>query len=562
MAHISQTPVPPTSGVVGGSTSSDPAATVHVPARPATPAPASGTSAAFGSSAAFGAPATGTAAGARGAAKLPTSCDFTVFGGTGDLAMRKLLPALYSRDLEGHLPADTRIIGVSRSELDDDGYRAEVRAALHRFVEPERLDETVVERLLGRLHHLCLDAHDPEGWHLLHALLKDRPHEEETIRVFYLAVAPVIFGPTCNRLADLGLADERARVVMEKPIGHDLESSREVNDAVGDVFDEKQIFRIDHYLGKESVQNLLVTRFANTFLEPLWSSRWVDHVQITAAETVGVGTRGGYYDHAGAMRDMLQNHLLQLLCLVAMEPPTFVGRENVRDEKLKVLQALRPLTPADVDRLTVRGQYGAGLVDGAPAAGYNEDLGEHVPEGGSRTETFVALRAEVQNWRWAGVPFYLRTGKRMSTRYSEIVVVFKQPPHEMFPHATGPVVGNRLHIRVQPDEGMQLLVTAKEPGPGGIRLRPVSLDLSYATTFAERSPDAYERLLMDVVRGDPTLFMRRDEVEAAWTWVAPILETWAASHEAPKRYPAGTSGPYASAALLERDGRSWQEPDQ
>ncbi|TIC79973.1 glucose-6-phosphate dehydrogenase [Nocardioides sp. GY 10127] len=570
MAPSSQTPLPPSHGVGGTaapaadpgtpatsttSTAAAPATgALHVPARPvaatgALPGAVPGT-------------VPGTAAGARGAAKLPASCDFTVFGGTGDLALRKLLPALYSRDLEGHLPADTRIIGVSRSELDDEGYRAEVRAALHRFVEPERLEPAVVERLLGRLHHLCLDAHDPEGWHLLHELLKDRPREEETIRVFYLAVAPRIFGPTCNRLADIGVVDERARVVMEKPIGHDLESAREVNDAVGDVFAEHQIFRIDHYLGKESVQNLLVTRFANTFLEPLWSSRWVDHVQITVAETVGVGTRGGYYDTAGALRDMLQNHILQLLCLVAMEPPTYVGRENVRDEKLKVLQALRPMTPADVERLTVRGQYGPGLVDGAPAAGYNEDLGEHLPEGGSRTETFVALKAEVQNWRWAGVPFYLRTGKRLGTRYSEIVVVFKQPPHEMFPNATGPVVGNRLHIRVQPDEGMQLLVTAKEPGPGGIRLRPVSLDLSYATTFAERSPDAYERLLMDVVRGDPTLFMRRDEVEAAWTWVAPILDTWAASHEAPKRYPAGTSGPYASAALLERDGRTWQEPDQ
>ena len=492
---------------------------------------------------------------------MPPVCDFTVFGGTGDLALRKLLPALYHRDLEGHLPEDTRIIGVSRSEIDDDGYRTEVRAALERFVEPELLEDAAVERLLARLHHLCLDAGTAEGWHLLHGLLKDRPREEEAVRVFYLAVAPRLFGPTCERLAEIGVVNERARVVMEKPIGHDLDSARAVNDAVGSVFAEHQVFRIDHYLGKESVQNLLVTRFANTFLEPLWNSQWVDHVQITVSETVGVGSRGGYYDHAGALRDMVQNHLLQLLCLVAMEPPTYVGRENVRDEKLKVLQALKPLGPADVDRDTVRGQYVAGLVEGERAASYVDDLGDLVEER-SETETFVALKAEVQNWRWAGVPFYLRTGKRMDRRVSEIVVVFKEPPHAMFPGAEGGASANRLHICVQPDEGMRLHLTAKEPGPGGIRLRPVSLDLSYATTFDQRSPEAYERLLMDVVRGNPTLFMRRDEVEAAWSWVAPILDRWAESPDAPRRYPAGTPGPFAAAALLERDGRSWQETDQ
>ncbi|MEE3127823.1 MAG: glucose-6-phosphate dehydrogenase [Actinomycetota bacterium] len=492
---------------------------------------------------------------------MPPVCDFTVFGGTGDLALRKLLPALYHRDLEGHLPEDTRIIGVSRSEIDDDGYRTEVRAALERFVEPELLEDAAVERLLARLHHLCLDAGTAEGWHLLHGLLKDRPREEEAVRVFYLAVAPRLFGPTCERLSEIGVVNERARVVMEKPIGHDLDSALAVNDAVGSVFAEHQVFRIDHYLGKESVQNLLVTRFANTFLEPLWNSQWVDHVQITVSETVGVGSRGGYYDHAGALRDMVQNHLLQLLCLVAMEPPTYVGRENVRDEKLKVLQALKPLGPADVDRDTVRGQYVAGLVEGERAASYVDDLGDLVEER-SETETFVALKAEVQNWRWAGVPFYLRTGKRMDRRVSEIVVVFKEPPHAMFPGAEGGASANRLHICVQPDEGMRLHLTAKEPGPGGIRLRPVSLDLSYATTFDQRSPEAYERLLMDVVRGNPTLFMRRDEVEAAWSWVAPILDRWAESPDAPRRYPAGTPGPFAAAALLERDGRSWQETDQ
>ena len=488
---------------------------------------------------------------------LPSS-DFVVFGGTGDLALRKLLPALYHREREGQLPQGTRVIGVSRSELDDAGYRDAVRQAVRTHVVASEVDEAALDRLLTRVHHFVLDARTADDWHLLQGLLKSRPADLPAVRVFYLAVAPSLFGPLCARLDEIGVVDDDSRVVMEKPIGTDLASAREVNDAVGRVFAEQQIFRIDHYLGKESVQNLLVTRFANTFLEPLWNSRWVDHVQITVSETLGVGDRGDYYDDSGALRDMVQNHLLQLLCLVAMEPPTYVGRETVRDEKLKVLQALKPMTPADVDRDTVRGRYGQGLVDGAPAASYTEDLGRP----GSSTETFVALRAEVQNWRWAGVPFYLRTGKRMDRKVSEIVVVFKEPPHAMFPHSEGPTEPNRLHIQVQPDEGMQLHMTAKEPGPGGIRLRPVSLDLSYATAFSERSPDAYERLLMDVIRGNPTLFMRRDEVEAAWTWIEPILQRWAATPERPKRYPAGTNGPTAAAMLLERDGRDWQEDDQ
>jgi glucose-6-phosphate 1-dehydrogenase len=491
-------------------------------------------------------------------AVLPELCDFTVFGGTGDLALRKLLPALYHRDREGQLPTGHRIISVSRSDLDDDGYRGLVADALEAHVAPADLDPAAVHRLLGRLHHVRLDIAAPDDWHVLHGVLKDRPGHEETVRVFYLAVAPTLFGSICGRLEEIGVVDERARVVMEKPVGRDLASAREVNDAVGRVFDESQIFRIDHYLGKESVQNLLVTRFANTFLEPLWNSHWVDHVQITVAESLGVADRIGYYDQSGALRDMVQNHLLQLLCLVAMEPPTYVGRETVRDEKLKVLQALKPMTPADVDRDTVRGRYGPGLVDGAAVPSYDEELGN----ASSGTETFVALRVEVQNWRWAGVPFYLRTGKRMDRRSSEIVVVFKEPPHPMFPESEGHTAPNRLHIQVQPDDGMRLHLTAKEPGPGGIRLKPVSLDLNYAQAFGRHSPDAYERLLMDVVRGNPTLFMRRDEVEAAWSWAEPILERWRVSPQGPKRYPAGTSGPTAAATLLERDHRSWQEPDQ
>lgn len=485
------------------------------------------------------------------------ACDFTIVGATGDLALRKLVPALYRREAEDQLHPATRLVAVSRQELDDDGYREVAAQALRQHVGAE-LDPAVATRLLDRVHHLRLDAAEPDDWHLLHALLKQG--DPDAVRVFYLATAPALFGPICHRLEEVGVADERARVVLEKPIGTDVASARAVNDAVGRVFEEHQIFRIDHFLGKESVQNLLVTRFANTFLEPLWNSRWVDHVQITVSETLGVGSRGGYYDDAGALRDMVQNHLLQLLCLVAMEPPTYVGRETVRDEKLKVLQALKPMTPADVDRDTVRGRYGQGLVDGVAVPSYTEDLGRP----GSATETYVALRAEVQNWRWAGVPFYLRTGKRMDRKISEIVVVFKEPPHAMFPHHEGDqpsAAANRLHIQVQPDEGMRLHMTAKEPGPGGIRLRPVSLDLSYATAFSARLPDAYERLLMDVIRGNPTLFMRRDEVEAAWAWVEPILTRWAVSPDRPKRYPAGTTGPTAAATLLERDGRTWQESD-
>ncbi|WP_374454476.1 glucose-6-phosphate dehydrogenase [Nocardioides sp.] len=481
-------------------------------------------------------------------------CDFTVFGGTGDLALRKLLPALYLRDRDGQLPEGFRVIGVSRAEADDEAYRVMVRDALTQHVRPQDLDEDVVGRLLGRLHHVTLDIEEIGDWHLLHARLKEGAPGEDVIRVFYLAVAPALFGAICQHLDEVGLVTERSRVVLEKPVGSDLASARAINEAVGRVFDESSIFRIDHYLGKESVQNLLVTRFANTFLEPLWNSRWVDHVQITAAETIGVGERGAYYDRSGALRDMVQNHLLQLLCLVAMEPPTYVDRETVRDEKLKVLQALRPMTPELVDRDVVAGQYGVGLCDGSPARAYVDEV-----DGPSDTETFVALRTEVQNWRWAGVPFYLRTGKRMPERVSEIVVVFKEPPHAMFPHSEGPTEPNRLHIRVQPDEGMQLHMTAKEPGPGGIRLRPVSLDLSYEGAFGTRSPDAYERLLMDVVRGNTTLFMRRDEVEAAWTWVAPILDHWSRPTHRPRRYPAGTDGPAAATTLIERDGRSWQE---
>jgi len=481
------------------------------------------------------------------------ACDFVVFGGTGDLAVRKLLPALYLRDRDGQLPPETRIIATSRAGLDDAGYRDKIRGELPRFVTAAELDADVVDRFVARLSHLSMDLLDDRDWPELAQRLTGSP--DDRVKVYYLACAPSLFGPICELLDRHGLVDAHSRVVLEKPLGHDLASARAINDEVGAVFAEEQIFRIDHYLGKESVQNLLVTRFANSFLEPLWNNHAIDHVQITVAEDLGVGSRAGYYDGAGALRDMVQNHLLQLLCLVAMEPPTYVDRETVRDEKLKVLQALKPITAYDAHTVTVAGQYGPGLVDGQPVPSYEQEA----ERPGSRTETFVAIRAEVSNWRWAGVPFYLRTGKRLDRRSSEIVVQFKGVPHPMFPHAEGTSEPNRLVIRLQPDEGMTLHMTAKEPGPGGIRLRPVALDLSYADTFQRRSPDAYERLLMDVVRGNPTLFMRRDEVEAAWAWAEPILVAWAENERGPRPYPAGTGGPTAATTLIERDGRSWFE---
>ena len=478
--------------------------------------------------------------------------DCVVFGATGDLTLRKLLPALYYRFRDGQAPEDCRIIGAARSDLDDNAYRERAADALKEHVAKADLDTKTVRRFLDRVHYVRIDATAANAkWDAFEALL-----DPGRVRVFYLATAPDLYGPICRNLGAAGLVTEQSRVVLEKPIGHDLESARAIIHQVGEVFSEAQTFRIDHFLGKETVQNLMVLRFANTIFERLWSADVIDHVQITVAETVGLEGRAGYYDRSGAMRDMVQNHLLQLLCLIAMEPPVSLDADRVRDEKLKVLRALRPMEPHEVPALTVRGQYTAGAIDGKPVGGYQTDLGHDDPSG---TETFVALKAEVRTWRWANVPFYLRTGKRLPQKVSEIVIQFRAQPFSIFPAEAADWQPNRLIVRLQPEEGMRLEMMTKDPEPGGLRLSQTGLDIRFEKAFGIRFPDAYERLLMDTVRGNPTLFMRHDEVEAAWAWVEPILETWASRPDHPRPYPAGSWGPTAAIALIERDGRTWHE---
>ncbi|MBP1861907.1 glucose-6-phosphate dehydrogenase [Rhizobium herbae] len=478
--------------------------------------------------------------------------DYVVFGGTGDLAERKLLPALYHRQLDGQLSDPTRIIGASRSALSHEEYRKFATDALKEHLKKGEYDDAQVKTFTDRLYYISVDAKSDQGWDKLKALLDEG---KERVRAFYLAVAPGIFGDISEKIRDHKLITKMTRIVVEKPIGRDLSSALELNDTIGKVFKEEQIFRIDHYLGKETVQNLMALRFANTLYEPLWNSAYIDHIQITVAESVGLESRAGYYDKAGALRDMVQNHILQLLCLVAMEVPPSMNAEAVRDEKLKVLRALKPITPANVEKMTVRGQYKAGASAGGAVKGYLEEL-----EGGvSNTETFVAIKAEIGNWRWAGVPFYIRTGKRMAGRMSEIVVSFKPIPHSIFDEAAGRIAANQLIIRLQPDEGVKQSLMIKDPGPGGMRLRNVSLDMTFAEAFNARSADAYERLLLDVVRNNQTLFMRRDEVEAAWRWVDPILKSWEAVNQQVQAYTAGTWGPSQAIALIERDGRTWHE---
>ena len=477
--------------------------------------------------------------------------DLVVFGATGDLSRRKLFPALFYRCHDGQMPPEARVFGVARRKMTTEAFRESALEAIAAHVPAGDRDDDCAS-FTARLQYFAADADADAGWGDLAAALAVKPR---AVRVFYLATAPELFGPICERIARHGLITPGSRVVVEKPIGKSLESARAVNDAIGKHFPEESIYRIDHYLGKETVQNLMALRFANALFEPVWNAAHIDHVQITVAETLGVEGRAGYYDTAGALRDMVQNHMLQLLCLTAMEPPTSLGADAVRDEKLKVLKSLVPITGDTAAEKTVRGQYRAGASSGGPVSGYLEELGD----ASSRTETFVALRADIANWRWSGVPFFLRTGKRLPSRVSEIVVAFRPIPHSVFDGTAGPIAPNQLVIRLQPDESVKLWLMIKDPGPGGMRLQQQALNMSFAEAFGVRNPDAYERLLMDVVRGNQTLFMRRDEVEAAWTWIDPILQAWSASPEPPKPYTSGTWGPSASIALIERAGRTWHE---
>jgi len=472
-----------------------------------------------------------------------------LFGATGDLARRMLLPSLYALHADGLIAPDLRIFGTARSVLDDAGYRAMAGEALNTFLPDARKDEATIDQFLQRLRYQPLDASKPAGFRDLAKGLGDL---SGGLSIF-LSTAPALFTPTIQGLKGAGLAGPEVRIGLEKPLGNDLASSCAINDAVADAFPETRTFRIDHYLGKETVQNLMALRFANMMFEPLWNAQGIDHVQITVSETVGLEGRHGFYDETGALRDMVQNHMLQLLALTAMEAPAEFDATSIRDEKVKVLRSLRPVGAEE----SVRGQYAAGAIDGTAVGAYADDLGA-----ASDTETFVALKAYVDNWRWHGVPFYLRTGKRLAERRSEIVIQFKCVPHNIFAQRGGRLTANRLVIRLQPEEYVRLLVMAKEPGldRDGVVLREVPLDLSLTQAFSKAQRRiAYERLLLDLVDGDPTLFVRRDEVEAQWRWIDDIRKGWADRQVAPRSYNAGGWGPNAAVALTERDGVSWHD---
>ncbi|MBX3600014.1 MAG: glucose-6-phosphate dehydrogenase [Rubrivivax sp.] len=480
--------------------------------------------------------------------------DLVLFGGTGDLAWRKLMPALFQAFRHGKLPPDGRILAVARDERSDEAYRAFIR---ERFAEVEPAKQPSDEefaRFAGLLHYRRMDLSRPDDYAGLKAWVDGRG--ADTV-VLFLATSPHLFPVVCAQLGAAGLNGPQVRVVLEKPLGHDLASARQINRAVAASFTESQALRIDHYLGKPAVQNLAALRFGNALFEPLWRRESIANIQITIAESLGVGSRGDFYDTTGALRDMVQNHALQLLTMIAMEPPPTADADAIRDEKLKVLKSLKPFSAESVARDVVRGQYRAGTVDGRAVPGY---LDEAKVPAGSRTETFVALRTEVQNWRWAGVPFHLRTGKRLAARDAHIVVNFREVPHPIFPGATR---ANKLVIKLQPEDGLELhLLAAKGGGPTGAGLEtlsPVSLDLDFDKAFPSERVGAYERLLLDAIAGRLNLFVRSDEQEQAWRWVEPILDAWAADPNGPRPYAAGSWGPPAASALVARDGCAWSE---
>ena len=474
--------------------------------------------------------------------------DLVLFGGTGDLAMRKLLPALFRRFVAGQFPAHARIVSVARTSIEREAYLAQVEDSSKKYL-PSELDAARWTAFSRTLDYLCLDATNPDDYQKLAAKLAQDP---APVRVFFLSTAPSLFMSICQNLAAANLVSPGARVVLEKPLGSDRSSADHINENVGAIFPERQIYRIDHYLGKEAVQNLLALRFGNALFEPLWGRGRIRHVQITIGEQLGVEGRGAFYDQTGALRDMVQNHLLQLLCIMAMEPPVSNHPDAVRDEKLKVLRALRPLAGDEVANNVVRGQYRAGAVNGAPVIGYLEERGI-APD--SATETYVAIKAHIDTWRWAGVPFYLRTGKRLQDQIGDIVIHFEDVPHSIFERVPA-ATANRLVISLQPRDSITLTILAKTPGET-MRLRPVDLRLDMAESVKTPQLDAYERLLTDVIKGNLTLFMRRDELDVAWRWIDPIREAWLQSDERPKTYTAGSWGPAASSALIGRDGYAW-----
>ncbi|KKJ07050.1 glucose-6-phosphate dehydrogenase [Burkholderia gladioli] len=484
-----------------------------------------------------------------------SSFTFVLFGGTGDLSMRKILPALFEAHRANMLAESGRIVAVARHDANRAGYHdwVEEHVKPHaRKASGSAFDEAAWKRFLERIDYLNVDLGRPADYQVLREAIGELPGT----RVFYLATGPSLFEPICKALAGVGLS-EGARIVLEKPLGYDLASSNEINDAVGEIFAEDQIYRIDHYLGKEPVQNLLALRFGNALFEPLWRREWVESIQITIAEELGVEARGDFYDNTGALRDMVQNHLLQLLSIIAMEPPHSMDSDSVRDEKLRVLRALKPIDPRDISKVAVRGQYHAGTIKGNPVPGYATEPGVK-PD--SNTETYVALKVEIENWRWAGVPFFLRTGKRLADRVAEIVVNFRAVPHS----ALGPNAlragTNRLVIRLQPNETIRLYCLAKQPGEG-MNLASVHLDLAFDQFFKEGQMEAYQRLLLDVINGRLALFVRRDEQEAAWRWVEPIQNEWQKSLKPPKPYAAGTWGPAAASAMLAQHGTCWLEEE-
>lgn len=477
---------------------------------------------------------------------------FVLFGGTGDLSMRKILPALYEAHRAGMLAAAGKIVAVARAAENRDAYLKWIDDHVKPMVAKHGIDEDSWVGFLERIIYVRLDVGKAEDF----AVLRDAVNRQSGCKVFYLATGPSLFVPICRALADVGLS-EGGRVVLEKPLGYDLTSSQAINDAVGEIFSEEQIYRIDHYLGKEPVQNLLALRFGNALFEPLWRREWVESIQITIAEELGVEARGDFYDNTGALRDMVQNHLLQLLSIVTMEPPHSMDADAVRDEKLRVLRALKPVDQRDISKMAVRGQYHSGVIKGTPVPAYATEKGVR-PD--SATETFVALKVEIENWRWAGVPFFLRTGKRLADRTAEIVVNFRPVPHSALGANALRAGANRLVIRLQPNETIRLYCLAKQPGEG-MNLASVHLDLAFDKFFKEGRMEGYQRLLLDVINGRLALFVRRDEQEAAWRYVEPILDEWASSGKQPKPYASGTWGPAAASAMLAQHGTCWLEEE-